>query len=141
MYLQMGSDFDLVKGAVNVGSRFVKAAGTEAGNNVLRKVVGALSQSVLEDRASKIKQQIHEKRFDPFDDEYDAKAETEEKKPDPLKFIKENFALGDAISLGGLAMLFLENTINKGQEKLGFFQSSLKILVLFLQLEEVQQLL
>ena len=121
----MGSNFDLVKGALKAVPRLAKAAGTEAGNNTLKKVLGILSQPIFDDRALKLKQQIHQESLDPFD-EPNVSNENSENKAEPLKFLKENFALGDALSMAGLAMLTVQDKFNKGNHKLGFLQSTFK---------------
>ncbi|NQY78834.1 MAG: AAA family ATPase [Candidatus Caenarcaniphilales bacterium] len=121
----MGSDFDLVKGALKAVPRLAKAAGTEAGNNTLKKVLGALSQPLFDDRASKLKQQIHQESLDPFDETNSSEDKPPKKLP-ILEFLKENFALGDALSLAGLAMLSIQDKFNKGTQKLGFLQSTFK---------------
>lgn len=124
MYLRMASNVSLLKSALGMSSRFVKAAGTEAGSNFVKKMLGVLSQPLLIDHGSKLREEIS--KADEFSSNSSASSSVANTKLSILKSFKENFALGDALSLAGLAMLSILDRFNKSSQKLGLFQSSFK---------------
>lgn len=125
MYIPMGSKYDLLNSGVKVASRFVEAAGTKAGNNIAKSAIAWFAQPIAIDLGEKLRREIHDDVLKtPWDDEDDS-LDLPEKK-DFWKKIKENFAVGDALSVGGLLALFIQDRFNKTPGKLGLFQAAIK---------------